>query len=115
MRKGVCSDVAREDWAWILDTDLVSELESEGSRRMNAGRSRLFVGMAVCAWMLCLSATCGAVTIKEVKPGEDVFAYIQRVKGGFDQTLYRQVIGASNAFKEGDQTIGVGAHDEKSR
>jgi len=37
------------------------------------------------------------------------------VKGSFDQTLYRQVIGASNAFKEGDETIGVGAGDEKTR
>ena len=53
--------------------------------------------------------------IKEVLPGEDVFAYISRVKGGFDQTLYQQVIGASNAFKEGDETIGVGASDEKTR
>ena len=53
--------------------------------------------------------------IKEVLPGEDVFAYISRVKGDFDQTLYQQVIGASNAFKEGDETIGVGASDEKTR
>ena len=54
-------------------------------------------------------------TIADVKPGEDVFGYINRVKGGFDQTLYRQVIGASNAFKEGDLTIGVGAADETTR
>ena len=50
--------------------------------------------------------------IKDVKPGEDVFAYITRIKGKFDQRLYQQVIGASNAFKEGDVTIGVGAADE---
>ena len=54
-------------------------------------------------------------TITEVMPGEDVFVYITRIKGKFDQTLYRQVIGASNAFKEGDLTIGVGASDEKTR
>jgi ethanolamine ammonia-lyase large subunit len=54
-------------------------------------------------------------SIHEVKQGEDVFAYIDRTKGGFDQTLYRQVIGAANAFKEGDQTIGVGAKDEATR
>jgi ethanolamine ammonia-lyase large subunit len=53
--------------------------------------------------------------VKEIKQGEDVFAYISRVKGGFDQTLYQQVIGAANAFKEGDQTIGVGADDETTR
>ncbi|MRR58891.1 MAG: ethanolamine ammonia-lyase [Deltaproteobacteria bacterium] len=54
-------------------------------------------------------------TITDVKPGEDVFAYLIRVKGKFDQKLYQQVIGAANDFKEGDQTIGVGAADEKTR
>jgi len=34
-------------------------------------------------------------SIKEVLPGEDIFAYINRVKGSFDQTLYRQVIGGN--------------------
>ncbi len=57
----------------------------------------------------------GAVAIKDVKEGEDIFSYVQRIKGGFDQTLYRQVIGAANEFKEGDQTIGVGAGDEETR
>ena len=57
----------------------------------------------------------GTIAITEVKPGEDVFAYISRVQGGFDQTLYQQVIGAANDFKEGDQTIGVGAADEATR
>ena len=56
-----------------------------------------------------------AASITDVKKGEDVFAYITRVKGSFDQTLYRQVIGAANAFKEGDLTIGVGAKDETTR
>jgi ethanolamine ammonia-lyase large subunit len=56
-----------------------------------------------------------AIAIKETNPGEDVFAYVTRIKGRFDQTLYQQVIGASNAFKEGDQTIGVGADDEATR
>jgi ethanolamine ammonia-lyase large subunit len=57
----------------------------------------------------------GTIAIEEVKPGEDVFAYISRLKGSFDQTLYRQVIGAANEFKEGDQAIGVGAVDEATR
>jgi ethanolamine ammonia-lyase large subunit len=55
------------------------------------------------------------ITIKEVQQGEDVFAYISRVNGRFDQTLFQQVIGASNDFKEGDQAIGVGAKDETTR
>jgi ethanolamine ammonia-lyase large subunit len=57
----------------------------------------------------------GAIAIEEVKPGEDVFAYIGRVKGSFDQTLYQQVIGAANEFKEGDQAVSVGASDETTR
>ena len=56
-----------------------------------------------------------AIAVEEVKPGEDVFAYVSRVKGNFDQSLYQQVIGAANDFKEGDQAIGVGAKDEASR
>ena len=39
------------------------------------------------------------VAISDIKQNEDVFAYISRVKGGFDQTLYQQVIGAANAFQ----------------
>ncbi len=53
--------------------------------------------------------------IGEVMPGEDVFAYISRIKGGFDRKLYQQVIGAANDFKEGDMTIGVGAKDDATR
>ncbi|QDT97125.1 ethanolamine ammonia-lyase subunit EutB [Gimesia aquarii] len=55
------------------------------------------------------------VSISEIHEGEDVFAYIQRVKGGFDLQLYREILGAANAFKEGDQIIGVAATDEESR
>jgi ethanolamine ammonia-lyase large subunit len=43
-----------------------------------------------------------AIAIEEVKPSEDVFAYVSRVKGNFDQSLYQQVVGAANDFKEGD-------------
>lgn len=57
----------------------------------------------------------GTTAVKDVKPGEDVFAYVSRVKGGFDQLLYQQVIGAANDFKEGDWAIGVGAVDEATR
>ena len=55
------------------------------------------------------------VTIDGLEQNEDIFAYIDRVKGRFDQTLYQQLIGAANAFKEGDLAIGVGARDDASR
>ena len=49
-------------------------------------------------------------------PGEDLIAYINRVReDGFDLTLYRQVIGAANEFKEGDLTVGVAADGPVTR
>jgi ethanolamine ammonia-lyase large subunit len=61
------------------------------------------------------AAAAEPVAIGDLHLGEDVFAYIARVKGGFDQTLYQQVIGAANAFKEGDEAIGVNAKGEATR
>jgi len=48
-------------------------------------------------------------------PGESVFDYIQRVRGNWDGTLYKQLLGASNEFKEGDAIIGVAAIDDAAR
>jgi ethanolamine ammonia-lyase large subunit len=55
------------------------------------------------------------IAIGEVKPSDDIFAHVSRVTGKFDQSLYQQIIGAANDFKEGDRAIGVGAKDEASR
>lgn len=74
----------------------------------------LIAAMLFCG-VFAFTTNSGAITIKDVKPGEDVFKYIQRVKGSFDQVMYQQVIGASNPFKEGDKTIGVGADNNASR
>lgn len=54
-------------------------------------------------------------SLPEALPEEDVFAYIRRIKGAFDDGLYKQILGAANAFKEGDQIVGVAARDEASR
>lgn len=56
-----------------------------------------------------------SIHIEEIMIGEDVFAYVKRLRGGMDQSLYRQIIGAANEFKEGDLTIGVAADCQKSR
>ncbi len=53
--------------------------------------------------------------ITSVNNGEDVFEYILRTNGEMDITLYRQIIGSANPFKEGDETLGVAAKDEVSR
>ncbi len=73
------------------------------------------LGAAVVFAFVCSSTFAGAVTIHDAQKGEDVFAYVSRVKGGFDQTLYQQVIGAANPYKEGDESIGVAASDDASR
>lgn len=88
-------------------------------------RRRSFLGILLGGAAYSLLPGCGkpegtappmaGVSIPEVQTGEDVFGYIIRQKGSFDATLYRQILGAANAFKEGDQAIGVGAADESSR
>ncbi|WP_224245140.1 ethanolamine ammonia-lyase subunit EutB [Hyalangium gracile] len=55
------------------------------------------------------------VSIRDVQPEEDVFSWLQRVHGGFELPRYQQVLGAANAYKEGDEAIGVAAADEASR
>ena len=99
-------------------------MEKDRLTNINEGMSRRkflammgAAGVTLAGYTLAAKAASGGgvITLKDVKPGEDVFAYISRVKGGFDQTLYQQVIGAANDFKEGDQTIGVGAEDEATR
>lgn len=55
------------------------------------------------------------VLLQEVRADEDVFGYLQRVFGGFDARAYQQLLGAANAYKEGDEAIGVAALDERSR
>ncbi len=47
--------------------------------------------------------------------GEDLFQYIQRQKGSFDVTLYRQLLGAANEFKEGDEIAGIAAASDEDR
>jgi ethanolamine ammonia-lyase large subunit len=77
--------------------------------------SKFTISSLVCLWILSLGTYCGAVTIKEVKPGEDVFGYVNRIKGKFDHTFYQQVIGAANPYKEGDEAIWVAADDDTTR
>lgn len=55
------------------------------------------------------------VSILDVRNGEDVFAWLDRVHGGYDVVKYRQVLGAANPYKEGDDAQGLAAGDEPSR
>lgn len=53
--------------------------------------------------------------ILETKPEEDLFSFMNRTMGKFDRVTYQQIFGAANAFKEGDQILGVAATDEAVR
>jgi ethanolamine ammonia-lyase large subunit len=57
----------------------------------------------------------GRVSVGGVREGEDLFAWLTRVHGGLDAVRYRQVIGAANPYKEGDDAQGVAAADDESR
>ena len=46
---------------------------------------------------------------------EDLFQFIIRQKGSFDLPLYRQLLGAANEFKEGDEIAGIAAASEEDR
>jgi len=56
-----------------------------------------------------------ALEIRGIKENEDIFQYIKRTSKKWDQTLYSQIIGSANPFKEGDETLGVAAKNEASR
>ncbi len=55
------------------------------------------------------------ISIDTPRKGEDIFSYIRREKADFDLTFYRQILGAANEFKEGDQTLRIVANSEASR
>jgi len=86
---------------------------------------RTFLGALVggSAAMVCASARPrlafgqqrAGVSIDEFRAGESILDYVQRVPGAFDDDLYRQILGAANDFKEGDQIVGIAAATETSR
>lgn len=55
------------------------------------------------------------VTVPEAAPEEDLFAYLERRHGGFDQERYQALLGAANEFKEGDAAQGLHAADAAAR
>jgi ethanolamine ammonia-lyase large subunit len=55
------------------------------------------------------------ISIGEIHPGESIFQYVQRSAGKFDDDLYKQILGAANDFKEGDQIVGIAAANETAR
>ena len=61
------------------------------------------------------TASAAGKPIEAAVPGEDLPSYIQRTRGKWDNSLYRQMLGAANEFKEGDALIKVAAPNEDVR
>ena len=76
------------------------------------------IGTAILGLAGCtnsIKAHANGITLDPPLVGESVFAYLNRVLGKMDLSLYRGIIGAANTFKEGDEILGVSALDEDSR
>lgn len=73
------------------------------------------LGGAASRLLSARSANASEPSKTEIIPGEDVFSYVRRVRGGFDSESYKQVLGAANPFREGDEIVGVSAADEAQR
>lgn len=90
---------------------------SWSSLRRRSFLAAMLGGAAAAALPGCGSSPTPApgVSIPSVYSEESVFDYLQRTVGGFEQTRYRQIIGAASDYKQGDEAIGVAAADETSR
>ncbi len=53
--------------------------------------------------------------VSDAPQNEDLIVWIQRTQGRWNEHLYRQMLGAANEFKEGDQILGVAAADDATR
>lgn len=63
-----------------------------------------------------MTAMAAGVARADVEPsGEDLIRHVERVAGGWDQRLFTTLLGQANAFKEGDDLIGVAASDAAAR
>jgi ethanolamine ammonia-lyase large subunit len=92
-------------------TFLVSGALASGALRGLGGRA-LFAGASS---SVQAPTTPRKVSIPDARNGEDVFAWLDRVHGGYDVVKYRQVLGAANPYKEGDDAQGLAAADDASR
>jgi ethanolamine ammonia-lyase large subunit len=83
----------------------------------------LQIGMASISMILTKTQVFGLPTLpayplidfEDTQNDEDIFKYINRINGEFDVRLYRQLVGAANEFKEGDQIAGISAASEAAR
>ena len=73
-------------------------------------RRRLLEGLAVVPAFAAFRAW-GTPSV----PAEDLIEHVRQAAGGWDQSLYARLLGNANAFKEGDEIVGVAAANEPDR
>ncbi|MDA0935314.1 MAG: ethanolamine ammonia-lyase subunit EutB, partial [Planctomycetota bacterium] len=61
------------------------------------------------------SAALDALGRFPARTDEDLITYVRRVRGDWDQQLFARLIGAANAFKEGDEILGLAAANAEER
>lgn len=100
----------------ILQPTQPTGLKEMNRRKFIASTSLLGAGVCI-GGRLSASELLPAQGIEIQVPqlAEGVLGYLNRIHGGFDIDLYRQILGAANAFKEGDAALGVAANDNTSR
>jgi ethanolamine ammonia-lyase large subunit len=93
-----------------LRTDLISLLPVSAILMMCTAP------FAICAESKHLSNKEQLVVISNIHDNEGIFQYLRRInKGNFDHARYQKIVGAANEFKEGDETVGVAAGNQKTR
>lgn len=64
---------------------------------------------------LAAATAVGSRAAARAAAAPDLISRVANAAGGWDQRLYRRLLGHANAFKEGDELIGVAAHAEAAR
>jgi len=74
------------------------------------------IGMSRRMFLAGVATAAASPTRAAAEPApDDLIGHVTRVSGGWDQPLFTRLLGHANAFKEGDEIIGVAAPDEAAR
>ncbi len=73
------------------------------------------VGVSVARFGQPIVAAATSSTQEASLPGEDIISYVNRVRGRWDESFYRQLLGNANDYKEGDEITGVAATTPATR
>jgi ethanolamine ammonia-lyase large subunit len=72
-------------------------------------------GLSRRAFLAAPAAAAVATRAADPAGADDLIAAVIRAAGGWDRRQYARMLGQANAFKEGDEIVGVAAADEAAR